>query len=143
MHCGDATAAFGGTVDYLFDALHPLGEVHFAAEGFYVGLDLGPLEVHFLAGVVDEAFGERAMDDEGADHVPVAEDLKDVCGLLVAISNGVDEFIRGVGLELAADVGAGLAHDGFATEFVEVEEEFGLLDGRFRFWHGENLAGRG
>ena len=35
----------------------------------------------------------------------------------------------------AADVGAGLAHDGFAAEFVEVEEEFGLLGGGFLFWH--------
>ena len=144
LHGGDAAAAFCGTVDYLFDALHPLGEIHFAAEGFYVGLDFGPLEIHFLAGVVDESFGECAVEDEGAEHVPVAKDLEDVGGLLVAFSNGVDEFIGGVRIELAApDVGAGLAHYGFAAEFVEVEEEFGLLDGGFGFWHGENLAGRG
>jgi len=128
-------AAFGGAVDYLFDALHPLGEVEFAPEGFYVGLDLGPLKIHFLAGVVDKAFRERAVKDEGADHVPVAEDLKDVGRLLVALSNGVHKFFGGVGLELAADVGAGLAHDRLAAQFVEVEEQFGLLDGGFWFWH--------
>ena len=84
------------------------------------------------------------MEDEGAEHVPVAEDLEDVGGLLVAFFNAVDEFIGGVRIELAApDVGAGLAHYGFAAEFVEVEEEFGLLDGGFGFWRGENLAGRG
>jgi hypothetical protein len=67
-------------------------EVEFAAEGFYVGLDLSPLEIHFLAGVVDEGFGEGTVKDEGADHVPVAEDLEDVGSLLVAFSNAVDEF---------------------------------------------------
>ena len=132
LHCGDAAVAFGGTVDYLFDALHPLGEIHLAAEGFYVRFNPSPLKIHFLAGVVDKALRECAVKDEGADHVPVAEDLEDVGGLLVAFFNAVDEFIGGVRIELAAsDVGAGLAHDGFAAEFIEVEEEFGLLDGGF------------
>jgi hypothetical protein len=143
FHGGDAAAAFGGAVDYLFDALHPLGEVEFAPEGFYVGLDLGPLEIHFLAGVVDEGFGECAVEDEGAEHVPVAEDLEDVGGLLVPLANAVDEVFGGVGIEWTADVGASLTHDGLAAEFVEVEEEFGLLDRGFGFWHGEKLAGRG
>ncbi len=80
----------GDPVDDSFDALHPLGEIHFGAEGFQVGLDFGPLEIHFLAGVVDEGFGERAVEDEGAEHVPVAEDLEDVGGLLVAFFDGVD-----------------------------------------------------
>jgi hypothetical protein len=93
LHGGDAAAAFGGAVDYLFDALHPFGEVHFGAEGFYVGLDFGPLEIHFLAGVVDESFGEGAVEDEGGEHVPVAEDLEDVGGLLVAAADGVDEVV--------------------------------------------------
>ena len=143
MHGGYAAAAFWGAINYLFDALHPLGEVEVAAEGFYVGLDFGPLEIHFLTGVVDEAFGESAVDDEGADHVPVAEDLEDVGGLLVAVSNAVDEFFGRRRFERAAYEATRLAHDGFAAEFVEVEEEFGLLDGGFGFWHGENLAGRG
>jgi hypothetical protein len=144
LHGGDAAAAFGGAFDHLFDVLHPLGEVHFAAEGFYVGLDFGVLEIHFLAGVVDEGFGEGAVEDEGAEHVPVAEDLEDVGGVLVAVFNAVDEVGGGVRSELSSsDVGAGLAHDGFAAEFVEVEDEFGLVDGGFWFWHGENLAGRG
>ena len=144
LHGRDAAATLGGAVDDLFDALHPLREVEFAAEGFYVGLDLGPLKIHFLAGVVDEGLGEGAVEDKGADHVPVAEDLEDEGGLLVAFFNAVDEFGGGLRIELgAADVGAGLAHDGFAAELVEVEKEFGLLDGGFCFWHGENLAGSG
>jgi hypothetical protein len=93
LHGGDAAAAFWGTVDYLFYALHPFGEIHFAAKGFQVGLDLGPLEIHFLAGVVDESFGEGAVEDEGGEHVPVAEDLEDVGGLLVAAADGVDEVV--------------------------------------------------
>ncbi len=72
------------------------------------------------------------MEDESADHVPVAEDLEDEGGLLVAFFDAVDEFIGGVRIELsAANVGAGLAHDGFAAKFVEVEKKFGLLDGGF------------
>ena len=144
LHGRDAAATLGGAVDDLFDTLHPLREVEFAAEGFYVELDLGPLEIHFLAGVVHEALAEGAVEDKGADHVPVAEDLEDEGGLLVAFSNEVDEFFCGLRIELsAADIGARLAHDRFAAEFVEVEEEFGLFDRRFEFWHGENLAGRG
>jgi hypothetical protein len=92
LHGADAAAAFGGAVDYLFDALHPFGEVHFGAEGFYVGLDFGPLEIHFLAGVANKALGECAVEDESADHVPVTEDLEYVGGLLVAFSNAVDGF---------------------------------------------------
>ena len=131
LHGGDAAAASGGA-DHLFDALHPFGKVQFAAESFYVGLDLGILEIHFLAGVVDEAFGERAVDDEGAEHVPVAEDLKDIGGVLVALSNAVDKFIGGVRVELTTtDIGASLAHHGFAAKLVEVEDEFGLFDGGF------------
>lgn len=134
LHGGDAAAAFGRFIDHLFDALHPLREIHFAAEGFQVGLDFGPLKIHFLAGVVDECFGESAVEDEGADHIPIAEDLKDVSSLLVASSNAVDEFVGRMWVELcAADVRPSLAHDGFAAEFVEVEEEFGLLGGGFWF----------
>ena len=141
LHCGDAAAALWRAVDDFFDALHPFGEIHFSPKGFYVGLDFCVLEIHFLAGVVDETFPERSVDDEGADHVPVAEDLEDVGGLLVASSNAVDEFVGRVRLELcSADIRASLAHDGLAAEFVEVEEEFGLLDGGFGFWHEGNLA---
>ena len=143
LHGGDAAPAFGGAIDYLFDALHPLGEIEFAAEIFYVGLNFCPLKIHLLAGVVDEAFGEGAVEDEGAEHVPVAEDLEDVGGLLVALSNAVDEVFGGARIERAADVGASLAHDGFAAKFVEVKKEFSLFDWRLCSWHGENLAGRG
>ena len=92
MHGGDAAAAFGGAIDDFFDALHPFGEVEFAAESLYVGLNLGPLEIHFLAGVADKALGECAVEDESADDVPVTEDLEYVGGLLVAFSNAVDGF---------------------------------------------------
>jgi hypothetical protein len=144
LHGGDAAAAFGGAFDHLFDVLHPSGEIHFAAEGFYVGLDFGVLKIHFLAGVVDEGFGDGAVEDEGAEHVPVTEDLEDVGGVLVAFFNAVDEVVGGVRSELSSsDVGAGLAHYGFAAKFVEAEDEFGLVDGGSLFWHEENLTGRG
>jgi len=48
-------------------------------------LDFNPLEIHFLAGVVDKALGECAVEDESADHVPVTEDLEYVGGLLVRL----------------------------------------------------------
>lgn len=140
MHCGDAAPAFGGSIDHLFNALHPFGKLHFRTEGFEVGLDLGVLEIHFLARVVDEAFGEGAVEDEGAEHIPITEDLEDVGGLLVAVADGGDEFFGGGGIEWAPDIGAGLAHDGFAAEFVEVEDEFSLIDWQYLFWHERNLA---
>ena len=69
------------------------GEFHFLAELGEVGLDLCVLEVHLLAGVVDEGGREGAVVDEGGDHVPVAVDLEDEPGLFVAGSDDLDELV--------------------------------------------------
>src|SRR5664279_530745 len=50
---------------------HPLGQVHLVAKSGEVGLDLGVLEVHLLAGVIDQRGIESAVAHEGGNHVPI------------------------------------------------------------------------
>jgi len=121
-------AGFGGFYEAL-DVDEPLGQVHLLTELGEIGLDLCVLEVHLLAGVVDERGRESAVVDEGSDHVPVAVDLEDEAGVLVAGSDDLDELVGRGREEVTADVGAGFAHDGLAAEVVEAEDEIGLLDG--------------
>jgi hypothetical protein len=63
---------------------HPLGQVHLVAKSGEVGLDLGVLEVHLLAGVIDQRGIESAVAHEGGNHVPIAVNLKNEAAMAAA-----------------------------------------------------------
>jgi hypothetical protein len=66
---------------------------------------------------------------ERGDHVPVAVYLENEGGVFAAGAHDVQEFFCGCGQELAANLGARFPHDSFTAQFVEVQDQFSLLDG--------------
>ena len=94
-----------------------------------VGLNLGVLEVHLLAGVVDQRNVERAMRHERGHHVPISVDLQHKAATPAARSHDLEKLARRPRQELAADVGACLPHHRLAPQFVQLQNQFRLLDG--------------
>jgi signal transduction histidine kinase len=108
-----------------------LGEVGLAAQPLAVfrheRLELGEHHHMFAVGVGEHLLVDGAVVDEGRGHVPVAAHHAEPSA--VRARQGGHHLVDGRRVEVAREPVAGLAHGGFAAQFVQLEQQVGAIDG--------------